>query len=147
MRIRFVYYTYNTDNSGYIRAMIEDAIPEERLCQTCGKPLDGRKRKDSKFCNEYCRSDFHNKRKAGIDPQIVRINKILANNFEILKTAIGKKEYVVKTHEQLLKKGFNFHFYTMRPSEYTYVYSLAYKMKEKDSYVIVKAFESVLKAE
>mgnify|MGYP001147803855 CR=1 FL=1 len=36
---------------------------ETRYCKYCNEPIESTKRNDSKFCNESCKSEFHNKDK------------------------------------------------------------------------------------
>ncbi|MES2373405.1 MAG: hypothetical protein V4557_12545 [Bacteroidota bacterium] len=117
----------------------------DRKCLSCDKTLDAKKRKDSKFCNEYCRAAYHNPKRAGIDPRVVKINKILYKNLEIMESLLGKRQYLSVDTEKLNKKGFNFNFFTQENSEYRYVYYMCYTAKGGGSYIISKGFESVLK--
>jgi hypothetical protein len=75
----------------------------------CGTPLAGRV--DKKFCNDLCRTNYHNKEKRE-DSQLMRnINAILKKNRNILKSLnpVGKAK--VKKQE-LVSQGFNFKYFT-----------------------------------
>lgn len=115
-----------------------------RQCLACQKPISDKKRKDTKFCNEYCRAAYHNAQRDGVHPEIKRINKILLKNCQILESMLGKREYRLVENEQMIKKGFNFNFFTQQNLDYRYVYHACYTAKTSDSIMIVKAFESVL---
>lgn len=52
----------------------------EKLCPVCGKKIIGRV--DKKFCNEQCKSDFHNKE---YRDKRARINKFKKRFFLNLK--------------------------------------------------------------
>lgn len=116
----------------------------ERSCLACGKTMDSRKRKDSKFCNEYCKAAYHNPQRAGVHADVKRINKILLKNCEILEKMLGKHETVYVALQKLAKKGFNFNFITQVNGEYKYCYYLCYCDKGAKGYLIGKAYTSVL---
>ncbi len=129
----------------YIYVMKEDVQLAERHCQNCDKVLDKRMRRDAKFCNTYCRTEYNNKRRYGLHPDVVKVDKILHRNFEILETALKDKDYVYVKKEKMLRQGFNFDYYTQAKNEYRYCYALCYKPKDTDTITINKGFESVVK--
>lgn len=125
--------------------MKEDTPPTERHCQNCGKVLDTRMRKDAKFCNIYCRADYNNKRRFSLHPDIIKVDKILHKNFEILDATLKSKKYVYMSREKMLTQGFNFDYYTQAKKEYRYCYMLCYKLKDPDTVTISKGFASEVK--
>lgn len=125
--------------------MKEDLQEVERLCLNCHKALDKRMRKDAKFCNTYCRTEYNNKRRYGLHPDIVKVDKILHHNFEILQSALKTKEYVYMTREKMLRQGFNFDYYTQAKNDYRYCYTLCYKPKDAETITISRGFDSVVK--
>jgi hypothetical protein len=130
--------------------MKEDIQPEERHCLCCEKVLSSKKRKDSKYCNEYCKTAFHNPKRAGSDAEVVRINKILLKNLQVLRELLGDKEYKYVPREKFLKKGFNFNFITQEKDAYYYCYYLCYtslNVPGEDNLKIAKAFPSVIRKE
>lgn len=117
----------------------------ERHCQNCDKMLDKRMRRDAKFCNTYCRTEYNNKRRYGLHPDVVKVDKILHRNFELLEAALKTKEYAYISKEKLLRQGFNFDYYTQVKNEYRYCYTLCYKLSEDDKIWIGKGFASFVK--
>ena len=82
---------------------------ENRECPECGKPVHGRV--DKKFCSDACRNAYNNKANSVATNHMRNVNNTLAKNRRILleMNPAGKK----KTHkDRLLKKGFDFDFYT-----------------------------------
>lgn len=69
-------------------------LTEERSCRFCKKPLKKDMRKDAVFCNTYCRTANNNQRRFGADPEMLRIDRILHKNLEILQQIIKDKRYV-----------------------------------------------------
>jgi len=121
--------------------------PAERHCLFCDKVLDERKRKDSKYCNEYCKAAFHNPRRAGSHPDIKRINKILAKNFFILQQALGTKDYIKKNREKVLNKGFNLEYFTHLHKHFKFCYRYGYYFDEVGEMVIFKGYDNVVMKE
>ena len=77
-------------------------------CRSCGEKISGRS--DKKFCDDYCRSSFHQKSKAK-DSIIKNMNSRLNRNRNIIKKLIdeGKKKC---TTQQLIFLGFDFSIHT-----------------------------------
>jgi len=83
----------------------------DRRCTECGQRLSGRA--DKKFCNDQCRTAWHNKQ-LDDSPHIRSVNNILRRNRRILAelTATGKKEI---RSVVLTRLGFDFsHFTSVR---------------------------------
>jgi hypothetical protein len=84
-------------------------IETDRRCTECGQRIAGRT--DKKFCNDQCRTSWHNKQ-YGVDNDHIRnVNTILRKNRRILAelTAAGSKEIRTTT---LTKLGFRFGYFT-----------------------------------
>lgn len=112
---------------------------ENRLCLACGNKLMGRV--DKKFCDDQCRSAWHN-RMSGDESRIMRnINYLLRKNrrilFQFCPAGKGKA-----SRAELLKAGFNFDYITSiyrtrQGKTYFYCYDLGYLELEDGSYAIV----------
>lgn len=125
---------------------MEDGIQiTDRHCLNCDKALDAKMRRDAKFCNNYCRTEFNNKRRYGLLPEVAKVDKILHRNFEIMQAALKSKQYVYVSRDKLLRQGFSFDYYTQSKGDYHYCYTLCYKMKDADTVTISTGFDSVVK--
>lgn len=80
-----------------------------RNCGECGQRIIGRA--DKKFCNDQCRTAWHNKQYSIDNDQVKNVNTILRRNRRILAelTAQGKREIRSVT---LAKLGFKFGYFT-----------------------------------
>lgn len=78
-------------------------------CEECHKSILGRS--DKRFCCDYCRSTFHNKKYASEKKYMRYVNSVLAKNRLILNTQLnnGNNEIPIA---YLSEKGFNFSFFT-----------------------------------
>lgn len=101
-------------------------------------------RKDAKFCNEQCRAAHHNPKRTELHPDIKKINKILLKNFIILGKALGKREYVKKKREQMIKQGFSFAYFTHTHKDFIFCYRYGYHLKDKDYVSIFLGFDSAV---
>lgn len=81
----------------------------ERECLECGSQFQGRS--DKKFCDDYCRNTYHNKKHQEQSPAVKAINKILFKNYKILQD-INPEQKVNAPRSKLLDKGFNFNYFT-----------------------------------
>ena len=82
-------------------------------CIFCSKPLSGRS--DKKYCNDYCKSEYNNRKKrstTSFNYSIQRINRILIQNRNILCSIIQNHKSIRIDNESLIIKGFHFNFYT-----------------------------------
>lgn len=90
-------------------------------CLLCGNDLSGRS--DKKFCNDLCRSEYHNRKRKRENRKLSIYRKMLISNRKILMshTSLGTGK-VRKT--VLVFQHFNFEIYTsskprfMRPTLY-----------------------------
>jgi hypothetical protein len=114
-----------------------------RQCPACGLEIKGRT--DKKFCNVYCKSNFHyQKNKSGLTGFYLKVDKILKHNRSLLKTYNKSGKSVVRV-ETLLHEGFNPNFFThywknAKGEVYLFVYEYGFlKLSEnrKDKYVLV----------
>lgn len=115
---------------------------ETRLCQNCGKPIQGRL--DKKFCDDSCRNTYNNQQNA-IPVNLIRnINNTLKKNRNILESLIPANEELAKTtRERLVRAGFNFRFFThtyqsKKGNTYRYCYDFGYLELEGDWFLVVK---------
>ena len=114
-------------------------------CLQCGKELKSG-RIDKKFCNENCRTQYHNNQKIAEHVEIKKINGIIKNNRKILKSLLGNDKFVNVAHEDLLKKGFEFDYLThyvtsqVKKNKYVFCYNYGYHEYEKNKYKVVKSF-------
>jgi hypothetical protein len=118
----------------------------EMLCLECRKPL-GAGRSDRRFCNEACKTKFHNGQKIFEHAEIKKIENILKRNRRVLKKLLGDEREKVVSYEKLLKLGFEFAYYThhrksvVKKYEYTYCFDYGYRIADDAGYKIVKAYE------
>lgn len=124
---------------------------EIRNCLFCGKELKN-KRKDAKFCNDYCRTAQNNKRRSGNLPEVIRVDKILHHNYEILAALLKDKRYqktgkdfVIVPVSVLQRMGFKADFHTqVRGKEYKYCYDLSFRALNDKEMLIGHAPDHVL---
>jgi len=81
----------------------------DRNCIECGQRIVGRT--DKKFCNDQCRTAWHNRQNSSDNGHVRNVNNILRRNRQILAelTADGKKQIRSVT---LSKLGFKFGYFT-----------------------------------
>jgi hypothetical protein len=112
----------------------------ERLCLDCNAPIKGRA--DKRFCDDLCRSNFHNQSKAEELVFLKQINQILKKNREILKNKTPMGKVRVKK-EMLIKKGFDFGYHTHIYSNssgmtYFFCYEYGYVTLRNGEILVVK---------
>lgn len=80
-----------------------------KLCQHCGKELAGRL--DKKFCDDQCRSTYHNHSKPENERMIAAVNRQLRKNRTVLKhfCPLGKATVRKQALEEI---GFSFKYFT-----------------------------------
>jgi len=95
----------------------------ERLCIECGQRIIGRT--DKKFCNDNCRTAWHNKLHADTNSYMRSVNNILRKNRRILAglTAEGRKKIETST---LARLGFEFDYFTRIEDSTRYCYEQGY---------------------
>lgn len=103
-------------------------------CAQCGHDLHGRA--DKKFCDHYCRSQFHNQRDRYTNTAIQKVDRILKRNYKILDQLTGD-EAIVLPKSVLKRLGFQFDYFTHRLEEaqgltYNCCYDKAYRVNDED---------------
>ena len=79
-------------------------------CENCGKTIEGRS--DKKFCDKYCKSQFHYlKQKEDVSNIYYKIDKQIKLNRKILK-AFNRSGKSVVRKTVLVKEGFNPNYFT-----------------------------------
>ncbi len=111
-------------------------------CLECGSIIRGRT--DKKFCNDQCRNSYHNRMRSQVSAMVRQVNRILRNNYQILKRKVPKDIGKVTVRGgDLRSAGFNFgyhtHVYTTQKGHtYYFCYEFGYMSLGKDRYVLVK---------
>ncbi len=117
---------------------------EQKFCLECGEPIVGRT--DKKFCSDYCRNAYNNRKNRDANNLIRRINLKLKKNRRILNEMnITGKTKVRK--QQLLHAGFDFEYFTSmyvakNGNIYKYVYDEGYRDFEDGWVLLVKNREA-----
>lgn len=110
----------------------------------CNSELTGRS--DKLFCDNYCKSSFHYKRKLNEEQSLYEmIDKHLKNNRRLLKLYNKSGKSVVRK-EKLINEGFNPKFFThfwknSQGDVYLFCYEFGFLAREengKAKYVLVK---------
>ncbi len=115
-------------------------------CIECGESVIGRI--DKKYCSELCRNTFNNKAYHTNDNYVKDVNSMLRRNRKILKELTPEETLESRISKmKLLKKGFNFHYYTnisrnQKGADYFFCYEYGYSPLEKDLYYIFKQKEN-----
>lgn len=113
---------------------------EKRQCLDCAIPIVGRA--DKKFCSDACRNAYNNKVNALSTNFMRNVNNTLGRNRRILKELNPNGK--LKTHrEALLKKGFDFDFYTnsyttKSGDTYRYCYEQGYLILDEGMVLLVE---------
>jgi hypothetical protein len=115
---------------------------DEKYCLTCQQLLNGRI--DKKFCDDYCRSAFNNK-KYVVERGIIRqVNHLLLRNRKILEACLsGSVQSIHVLRQELSSKGFQFDFFTHSfttadGKKYCCCYDHAYSILSHDEFIIIK---------
>lgn len=93
-------------------------------------------RRNKKFCNDVCKFKYHNEQRTLIDEDMKHIHKLLAKNYEILKSLIGENESVEIDFKILAEKKFDFQFNTQTVGDYHNVYTLSWLKLSAGKYKI-----------
>lgn len=81
----------------------------KKQCLDCGSVLIGRS--DKKFCSDFCRSNFHNRRNQSTNNYIRRVNYALRKNRRILQKF--NQRGLEKVEKNILaREGFDFEYFT-----------------------------------
>jgi hypothetical protein len=93
---------------GYIYSVMTD-LEVQRICMECGQRIVGRT--DKKFCNDHCRTAWHNKMHYDEASHIKSINTILRKNRKILAELRASGARRIPT-VALMRLGFEFGYFT-----------------------------------
>lgn len=96
-----------------------------RKCIECDRIITGRA--DKKYCDDYCRSAYHNRKYRADNKELDGINSILKNNRKILATKyVDQLSLVSRT--DLVAEGYDFRYATSIEDykEYTCKYCYDY---------------------
>jgi len=107
----------------------------EHPCGECGKEIPNWRR-NKKFCNEACKYSFHNKQRELIDEDMKHVNKILANNYVILKQIMEEDKKVETLKSYMEQLGFAFDFCTQYKSGYYNVYTISWRMLDSEKVLL-----------
>jgi predicted nucleic acid-binding Zn ribbon protein len=118
---------------------------ETKSCISCGKQLQGRA--DKKYCDDYCRNNYNNQRKAVINNHIRNINNALRKNRNILEEQLGDAETTRVHTDKLISLGYQFKYHThtfssQKGNHYTYCYEYGFMEMDNGWFLVVKAKEA-----
>ncbi|MBK0379361.1 DUF2116 family Zn-ribbon domain-containing protein [Mucilaginibacter segetis] len=125
---------------------------EEKLCLDCGTPIKVG-RKDKKFCDDTCRTNYNNnkdKTELSVGDYIKKIQNILEKNRQILDEVLGPdrdKRSIDK--RDLLGRGFNVKYFTSRaPTRqgdiYCFCFELGFREFEDETIMVVRREREVI---
>lgn len=111
----------------------------KRQCQECELPIVGRS--DKKFCSDGCRNSYNNRVNASDSNFRRNVNNTLGRNRRILKELNPTGKTKIRK-ESLLKKGFDFDFYTNSQitksgMTYHYCYEQGYVLLEEEMVLLI----------
>lgn len=115
-----------------------------RKCMNCESELKGRT--DKQFCDSYCKSSYHYKKKQGEEKSMFEtIDKQLKTNRRLLKLFNKSGKSIVRK-EELIEEGFNPKFFTHywknnKGEVYLFCFEFGFLSKTengKSKYVLVK---------
>lgn len=114
----------------------------ERICTECSKPIKGRP--DKKFCDDFCRNAFNNRRNSDQNNLVRNINNTLRRNRRVLESLIPQGEETLRcSRRRLIDMGFDFlyhtHRYTSRKgNEYLFCYEFGYLNLDSEWLLLVR---------
>lgn len=115
---------------------------EKKFCLECADVIKGRV--DKKFCSDACRNLYNNRQKSDVTNYMRNVNNVLRKNRKILED-LTPEETSRASKEKLLKKGFNFQYFTSvittKKGTYHFCYEYGYLLLENDYYLLVKKKE------
>ena len=122
--------------SDSISLSADDQIYTTLNCMNCGETLMGRR--DKKFCDDHCRSLYHNVTNAAQYNLIRKTHSLLRRNRRLLLQAIGVfRDQIVIPIYWLMQRGFSFQHCTQRIEQLndTHIivcYDIAYQKQGAD---------------
>jgi len=116
----------------------------QRFCLECGEPLVGRS--DKKFCSDYCRNAYNNRKNREVNEIIRLTHQQLRKNRKILAELNPEGKKVKIRKQTLINKGFDFRYITeiyrtKKGSIYYYVYDYAYLYLDDHTLMLMKKLE------
>lgn len=113
---------------------------EKRYCAQCGEEIVGRI--DKAFCSNKCRNTHNNRQNKDATNLVRNINNRLRKNYRILNE-LNVVENAKVERKLLLKKGFDFEFFTnfleaKTGNQYYFVYDQGYFELNEDMFLLVK---------
>jgi len=91
--------------------MIMNAMNETKVCLTCNKPIRGRT--DKRFCDDQCRSTYHNQTRPPLSDFARAVNRHLQKNRAVLMQLVTDPSgRAVVTKAKMEDMGFAFHYHT-----------------------------------
>ena len=117
----------------------------KRKCIECETEFVGRS--DKKFCSDYCRNIYNNRKNSDANKLVRNINNTLRKNRRILEKLNPNGK--AKVHKmKLIDEGFNFNFYTnlyitKNKKHYTFCYDQGYLSIDGDYYILVHKKEYI----
>jgi len=119
---------------------IRNSMTSTKKCLECGGDIIGRT--DKKFCSDYCRNAYNNRKNSAHVNMIRNVNNKLKKNWRILeKLNPTDKTRVHKS--KLSDAGFDFNYFTSiyttkKQSVYYFVYNQGYLDIGNNFYMLVK---------
>lgn len=116
--------------------------PCPKQCLQCTKKIAGRT--DKKFCNNHCRSSYHNHVYGDRSNYMRRVNGLLLRNRKILSDLfLRSKGGATVSLSELYLKGFSLTHYTHQQQKtknqlFTYCYEYGYQITGNDCIKIIQ---------
>lgn len=112
----------------------------KKQCLECGSELFGRV--DKKFCSDYCRNAYNNKKNRDSRNIVRNTNNLLRKNYRILES-LNPDQKTKTTKDMMLRKGFNFNYFTSiyvtkAGKTYYFVYDQGYLSLGNNYFALVK---------
>jgi hypothetical protein len=116
----------------------------QRICLECGQRIVGRT--DKKFCNDHCRTAWHNKLHSDSTSYMRNVNNILRKNRRILAALVANGRKKVDA-EALMRLGFEFGYFTNMKKRRNgpamlYCYEQSYVMLPKGVCILIPKITS-----
>jgi hypothetical protein len=95
------------------------------VCLSCGQSINGRF--DKKYCDDQCRSNYHNHNKRKHERVIQAVNRQIRKNRAVLKQLCPEGKATVRK-QRLLDMGFSFQYFSSiyKEGKLTYYFSYEY---------------------
>lgn len=110
----------------------------QKNCMDCGAAIQGRV--DKKFCDDSCRTNFHNQKYKTHQAGFRKIESILRSNRKILAQFL-QEGVQTPSKEMLEQAGFNFDYFTHRDNKnphHFFVYDVGFSAEAAEKYILLK---------